>query len=44
VFVGGELLSGLVPNTPAWYVGHALSALSLLIKAGDRNPQPQPVP
>jgi hypothetical protein len=47
VFVGGELLSGLVPNTPAWYVGKALSSVALLIKAGDKNPAlvpPQSLP
>lgn len=37
LFVGGEVLSGVVPNTEAWYAGKVISALSLAIKAGDKN-------
>ena len=40
LFVAGELMAGLVPNTKAWYAGKAVQAMALVIKAGDKNLPP----
>lgn len=37
VFLAGELMTSLAPNSQFWWAGKIVQGLSLVLRAGDKN-------